>query len=198
MKKYLQSCKTEFWKKVFRAELDYILQVLGGAKDVLSVGCGPAIIESGLSEHGYNVTGLDISEEALGQAPDSVRTIVGSAESMNLPASCFDAAIYVASMQFIQEYRQAISETARVLRPRGRILAMLLNPDSEFFREKMKDPTSYLNRIEHTNLQQVQAAIAKYFTLQTEYFLGIRGQDIFESQRPDVASLYVINGTKNQ
>ena len=25
MEKYLQSCKTEFWKEVFKAELDYIL-----------------------------------------------------------------------------------------------------------------------------------------------------------------------------
>jgi len=45
MEKYLQSCKSEFWKKVFKAELDYILHQLKGTKDVLSVGCGPAIIE---------------------------------------------------------------------------------------------------------------------------------------------------------
>jgi len=58
MDKYLQSCRTEFWKKVFKAELEYALQELKGAKDVLSVGCGPAIIEAGLAEHGFNVTGL--------------------------------------------------------------------------------------------------------------------------------------------
>jgi hypothetical protein len=48
MDKYLQSCKTEFWKKVFNAELEYAVQELKGTKDVLSVGCGPAIIEAGL------------------------------------------------------------------------------------------------------------------------------------------------------
>jgi len=68
MEEYLQSCKTQFWKDVLEAELGYILRRLEGARDVLSVGCGPAIIEAGLAEHGFNVTGLDISEEALGQA----------------------------------------------------------------------------------------------------------------------------------
>jgi hypothetical protein len=46
MKKYLQSCKTDFWKKVFEAELNYLLRELGNGKDVLSVGCGSAIIEA--------------------------------------------------------------------------------------------------------------------------------------------------------
>ena len=50
MEKYLQSCKSDFWKEVFEAELEYILRQLRGVKDVLSVGCGPAIIEAGLAE----------------------------------------------------------------------------------------------------------------------------------------------------
>ena len=142
MEKYLQSCKTEFWKKVFQAELEYILQELKGAKDVLSVGCGPAIIEAGLSEHGFNITGLDISKEALDYAPDNIRTVVGRAEDMNFPNSCFDAVIYVASLQFIENYKKAIRKTANVLRTEGKIIAMLLNPQSKFFKEKSSDPAS--------------------------------------------------------
>jgi len=103
MDKYLQSCRTEFWKKVFKAESEYALQELKGTKDVLSVGCGPAIIEAGLAEHGFNVTGLDISKEALNQTPDNVRTVTGSAENMVFPESCFDAVIYVAPPVFLEE-----------------------------------------------------------------------------------------------
>ena len=87
MSKYLESCTTEFWKKIFKAELDYILQELEGTKDVLSVGCGPAIIEAGLTERGFNVIGLDISKQALDKAPDTVRTVVGSAENMDFQQS---------------------------------------------------------------------------------------------------------------
>jgi len=198
MNKYLQSCKTEFWKKVFKAELNYLLQELEGDKDILSVGCGPAIIEAGLAEHGFNVIGLDISKEALDQAPDSIRTVVGSAENMDFEEASFDAVIYIASLQFIEKYKEAICKTANVLKSDGKLVAILLNPDSEFFKEKMKKPDSYLNKIKHTNLKEIEKSIAEYFSVQNEYFLGIKGQDIFETKNPNLASLYVIKGIKKQ
>ncbi len=195
MEKYLQSCKSKFWKKVFEAELDYVLDQLKGTKDILSVGCGPAIIEAGLSEQGFNVTGLDISKEALNQAPDSIRTVRGSAENMDFTESSFDAVIYVASIQFIERYKEAIKQSARVLRSGGKLLIMLLNPESEFFKEKTQNPDSYINKIKHINLTEIEKTIADYFSVQTEYFLGIKGDKIFQSRNPDLASLYVIKGT---
>ena len=198
MEEYLQSCKTDFWKKVFKAELGYILQQLKGTKDILSIGCGPAIIEKGLAENGFNVTGLDISKEALGQAPDSIRKITGSAENMDFAESSFDAVIYVTSLQFIEKYKEAIRETARVLRSGGKLLAMLLNPQSRFFKEKTDNPASYVNKIKHTDLREIETTIAEHFSIKTEFFLGIKGQEIFESGQPNLASLYVIKGTKKQ
>lgn len=192
----MRSCKTEFWKKVFKAELDYILQELKGTKDILSVGCGPAIIEAGLSEHGFNVTGLDISKEALDQAPDSIRTVRGSVENMDFTESSFDAVIYVASIQFIERYKEAIKQSARVLRSGGKLLIMLLNPESEFFKEKAGNPASYINKIKHTNLAEIERTIADYFSVQTEYFLGIRKTKMFQSRHPNLAALYIIKGKK--
>jgi len=196
MDKYLKSCETEFWSNVFRAELEYALQELKGVKDVLSVGCGPAVIEAGLAEHGFNVTGLDISKEALRRAPDSVRAIVGSAGNMVFSDSCFDAVIYIASMQFIEDYRKAVKETARVLKTGGKLLAMLLNTESDFFKNKSSNPTSYVNRIRHTDLKEIERAIAEHFSVRTEYFLGIRDEKIFQTQDSRLASLYIIKGNK--
>lgn len=196
MDKYLKSCKTEFWSNVFRAELEYALQELKGAKDVLSVGCGPAIIEVGLAEHGFNVTGLDISEEALSRASDRVRAVAGSAENMVFSDSSFDAVIYIASMQFIENYRKAIQETARVLKKNGELLVMLLNTESEFFKMKSRNPVSYVNKIKHTDLKEIERAIAEYFSIQTEYFLGIQGEEIFQIRAPRLAGLYIIKGKK--
>jgi hypothetical protein len=75
-------------------------------------------------------------------------------------------------------------------------MAMLINPESEFFKEKTKEPTSYINKIKHTNLKEIEKTIAEYFSIQTEYFLGVKGQEVFESQAPNLASLYVIKGKK--
>jgi len=198
MEKYLQSCKSEFWKNVFKAELDYILRELKGTRNVLSVGCGPAIIETGLVENGFNVTGLDISKEASGCAPDTVRTVTGSAENMDFAEFSFDAVIYIASLQFIEKYKEAVKRTARVLRKGGNLLALLLNPQSRFFKEKVNNPASYVNKIKHTDLREIERTIAEYFSVQTEYFLGIKGQQILESQNPNLASLYVIKGKKKE
>ena len=198
MEKYLESCKSEFWKEVFEAELDYVLRRLKGTKDVLSVGCGPAIIEAGLAEHGFNVTGLDISKEALDQAPDNIRTVAGMAENVDFPDASFDAAIYIVSLQFIENYKEAVKETTRVLKPGGKILAMLLNPQSEFFKERTRNPDSYINRIKHTNLKVIERTVGEYFSVQTEYFLGIKNNEICRSSDPDLASLYIVKGTKKQ
>jgi ubiquinone/menaquinone biosynthesis C-methylase UbiE len=196
MEKYLQSCKTKFWKNVFKAELDYLLHKLKGAKDILSVGCGPAIIEIGLNQHGFNVTGLDISKEALKQAADSIRTVTGSAENMDFADNSFDAVIYIASLQFIENYKQAIKHTARVIRSNGTLLVMLLNPQSQFFKEKTRNPDSYISKIKHTNLKEIERTIAEHFSVQTEFFLGVKDQQILESRNPDLATLYVIRGKK--
>jgi ubiquinone/menaquinone biosynthesis C-methylase UbiE len=193
---YLQACRTEFWDKVFQAELEYLVKHLEGSVEVLSIGCGPAIIESGLSERGFRVTGLDVSEEALACAPDHIRTIAGRAEDMDFPKPSFDAVIYVASLQFIEDYRKAMEKTAQVLCLAGKVIVMLLNPQSAFYKEKAQDPTSYLQKIRHTNLKEIESAIAEHFHIQTEYFMGVRDGNIFKSQADDEASLYVIRGTR--
>jgi 2-polyprenyl-3-methyl-5-hydroxy-6-metoxy-1,4-benzoquinol methylase len=55
---YIASCRNEFWQKVFQLELEYLTRQLKGCRDILSVGCGPAIIEGGLARLGLDVTGL--------------------------------------------------------------------------------------------------------------------------------------------
>ena len=65
--------------------MNYLLNHLKGTKDILSIGCGPAIIETGLAKYGFNVTGLDISREALNQTPDNIRKFTGSADKTDFP-----------------------------------------------------------------------------------------------------------------
>ncbi len=196
MKSYLQSCQTEFWRRVFKAETQWLSRELDGVEKVLSVGCGPAVIEAALSERGFEVVGLDVSAEALRCAPDSIRTVSGSAEAMDFEDRCFDAVVFVVSLQFVEDYHEAIKESERVLTANGKLVVMLLNPQSEFFQSKMRDPSSYVQRIKHLDLRAIGNAISDGFSIRTEYFLGIQGHRVFETSRPDWASLYVITGRK--
>jgi hypothetical protein len=82
-----------------------------------------------------------------------------------------------------------------VLCPAGKLIVMLLNPQSAFYKEKAQDPASYVRKIRHTNLEEIERAIAEHFHIQTEYFMGVRDENIFESREIAEASLYVIKGT---
>jgi len=196
MDRYVESCRKDFWQAVFQVELDYLLTHLAGCRDILSVGCGPAFIEGELSKQGFRVTGLDVSREALGHAPDQIRTITAGIEDVTLPESSFDAVIYIVSLQFIEDYRKALEKTALVLRPGGRIIVMLLNAESTFFKDKMSDPDSYVRKIRHTDLQAIEKTMAEHFQVHAEYCMGIRKGELFESQDPIWAALYIITGTK--
>jgi len=196
VRKYVETCRENFWQKVFRVETDYLTARLEGCRDILSVGCGPAFIESDLSRRGFCVTGLDVSAEALKCAPDSIRTVVGRAEDMPFPEASFDAVIFVVSLQFIEDYRTVLSRTSAVLRPEGKMIAMLLNPESAFFKAMRKDPASYVQWIRHTDLNDLEKEAGRHFILLSEYFLGIRGEEIFESQKPDESALKVLTGRK--
>lgn len=198
MQRYRKSCETEFWQAVFRAEADYLLQHLAGHHTVLSVGCGPAIMEGVLIGHGFSVTGLDVTQEALGVAPDGVRTVVASAEDMPFPSASFDAVIFVASLQFIEAWQKAVSEASRVARAGGRLIAMLLNPASEFFQERFRNLHSYVRKMRHLDLEAIEAGIAARFDVRAEYFLGVNGTTLFESHDPISAALLVINGVRKE
>ncbi|MDD4092933.1 MAG: class I SAM-dependent methyltransferase [Smithellaceae bacterium] len=196
VKKYVETCREAFWQKVFRVETDYLTARLENCRDILSVGCGPATIEGELIRKGFRLTGLDVSAEALACAPDGLRTVVGRAEDMPFPDHSFDAVIFVVSLQFIADYRSAFARTSAVLRPDGKMIAMLLNPESAFFRTMRQDPSSYVQWIRHTDLDDLEKEAGRHFNLRSEYFLGIRGENIFESQNPAQAALKVLTGRK--
>jgi ubiquinone/menaquinone biosynthesis C-methylase UbiE len=122
--RYDASCRDELWQEVFRLEREYLVKHLDGCRDILSVGCGPAVIEGGLAERGFRVTGLDISREALSRAPDAVGVVAARAEKMPFQGDSFDAVIFVASLQFIGDFRKAVENSALVLRPTGRNIVM--------------------------------------------------------------------------
>lgn len=86
------------------------------------------------------------------------------AEDMSFAGSSFDAVIYVALLQFIEDNRKAIEKTARVLRLGGRLIVMLLNSKSSFFKEQLRDTNSRVYSIRHAKIHELESAIAKRFS----------------------------------
>lgn len=65
-----------------RSEIDFIIKLLQryskGVKSILDLGCGTGRHDFLLSDAGYNVTGIDMSEEMLASAHESQKKRIGS------------------------------------------------------------------------------------------------------------------------
>ena len=201
IEKYLKFYNSEFGKEVLKGELEFVESKLKNCKNVLSIGCGPTLLEAKLHRlhPEMNIMGLDISKQMIKQAPKSIPVACGDAQHLEFNNNSFDAVLYVTSLEFIKSYKKALMETYRVLGSKGKILILMLNPKSSYFKEEYKDRNSYIRKnIKHTNVEEIKEFISKYFFIENEeYFLGIKKGEIVASKNPGVASLYILEGKKD-
>lgn len=136
----------EFWTKIIREELDpYRLQltdkaVLGAVAPtpgihVLDVGCGEGYMSRHIARAGATVTGIDPCGElidAASQAADDdalpITYRVAAAENLPMDDSTFDTVVCNHVFNDIADLDGALREFARVLRPGGLLVAMMLHP----------------------------------------------------------------------
>jgi ubiquinone/menaquinone biosynthesis C-methylase UbiE len=101
----------------------------------------------------------------------------------------------VTTLEFVENYKKVVKEAARVLAPKGKLVVMMLNPESEYFKSRASKENSYFRRIRHTNLKDVENYISKFFDTSEEYFLEIKNKEVFTTNKKSSA-LYVVKGIK--
>lgn len=196
IKKFVRFYKSDFGKKVLAREANYLKNELKERKKILDIGCGIGNFEEMLPE--LNIIGLDNSREMLEEARKSSgkKFVFSDAKHLDFPEESFDGAFMVTTLEFLDDYKKVVDEVVRVLEPNGKFVAMILNPESEYFKSHMHKADSYFRKIKHTNLKEIEGYISKFFAITGEYFLGIRGQEAFETRNKNLASLYVVKGVK--
>jgi len=196
VEKFVKFYKGDFGKEVLRREARYLRNELKGRKRILDIGCGIGSFEEMLPE--LNIIGLDSSKEALEEAGkrSDKKFVLGDAENLDFPDGFFDGAFSVTTLEFLEDYKKAVDEVARVLERGGKFVAMILNPESEYFKSHIQGPASYFGRMKHINPKEIERYISKFFTATGEYFLGMRCQEIFDTHDKHLAALYVVKGTK--
>lgn len=115
-----------------RRYLDYLVGRLRRAGvasgDVLDVGAGFGFFLRALDRAGFRAVGLELSPYAAARGRGGPPTVVGSAEEpLPFRAGSFDAVTVLDVIEHVEDYRGALAECARVLRPGGRILVITLN-----------------------------------------------------------------------
>jgi ubiquinone/menaquinone biosynthesis C-methylase UbiE len=199
--KYMEFYRKKSGRQIIKKELEFIERRLGNCRKILSIGCGPAVVETDMKKlhPDTEITGIDISPDMLGHAPKSVHVVNGDGQNMGFRDETFDCILYLTSLEFIPNCEKAVEEAHRVLKQKGKILVMMLNPESQYFAEKYGDRESYIRKnIKHTDINVIRDCIKKRFWITSEmHFLKIKGEKITESADWKTGSLYVLEGIKD-
>jgi SAM-dependent methyltransferase len=121
-----------------RAAIPALLDLLAPAagEHVLDVGCGPGVLAPHVTAAGARYTGVDASRKLVQFARRHHgahgRFLVGDAtrlaESADLDAGGFDAAVFLLSIQDIDPLEDALASAAWALRTGGRIVLLMTHP----------------------------------------------------------------------
>jgi ubiquinone/menaquinone biosynthesis C-methylase UbiE len=89
---------------------------------ILDVGCGTGVVTAAFSRMGLKATGIDVVPEFIQVATDThpdIRYLVAAAERLPFASESFDFANLSSLLEHVQDWRQALSESARTLKTGG-------------------------------------------------------------------------------
>ena len=134
----------EFWVRIIREHRDRyrteltdsaVLTAIGGVAglDILDVGCGEGYMARELASRGaHQVTGIDSSREQVKAAEAAMVPGTSFSESnaddLRFPAESFDLVLANHVLNDLPDIAVPICEFARVLRPGGRFVSLMLHP----------------------------------------------------------------------
>ncbi len=103
---------------------------------VLDFGCGSGTLLGILKTRGFDVLGVDSSEEAarVADLENGVRVIAGSLEEASFEAGSFDVVTMFHVMEHVTNPRDILAEVFRILKPAGRVVIQVPNIDSWQFK----------------------------------------------------------------
>lgn len=110
----------------------FLDEVARAGKKVLEIGCGMGIDSSELAKRGCELTGIDLTERAIGLARRNFERLklhgefkTGNAEHLDFPDSHFDCVYSMGVLHHTPDTARAIAEVLRVLKPGGSAFIML-------------------------------------------------------------------------
>lgn len=118
------------------------VELLAGGRPghVLDVGCGPGFLLAAFRRRGWEVQGVELSDESSAHSRDvlGIPVHVGAPVSWAWPEGYFDAVVMWHSLEHLPDPRQMLMVLARLLRPGGVVMVGVPNfgsSEARFFRD---------------------------------------------------------------
>lgn len=107
-----------------------VLRLLGDRPGkLLDLGCGGGAHAAAFAEHGWTVTGVDVSPAQLELArARGIEVVEADAARLPFADASFDAAVSVFTHTDVDDFSGAVRETARVLRPEAPFVYLGVHP----------------------------------------------------------------------
>jgi SAM-dependent methyltransferase len=100
-----------------------------GPGRLLDVGCGSGAHTAAFAEHGWDVVGVDISEDLLDRARSrGIDVINADAALLPFPNESFDAVVSMWTHTDVADFGAVVREVARVLRPDRAVVYLGAHP----------------------------------------------------------------------
>jgi len=121
--------------------------------------------------------------------------ICNPAGKLPFPDRSFDGVFFVTSLEFMDDVGKPLEEAARVLSNGGKIVILMLNPQSDYFKQMSGEGGYIARNIRHTNLEAITSRVSERFEVEGEYFLGVKDGRVFDSNNPRESAIYALEGT---
>ncbi len=166
--RFLPDCEREIWYEHFH-RYAMITSIVSG-KVVLDAACGEGYGSDLLARYAAQVTGIDISAEAIKHANTTYHRANLSYQqsdvlSSELPTNSFDVVVSFETLEHLAEHEQLLKNFKRVLKPGG--LLVISSPDKSEYSDKTGFNNEYhvkeLYRHELEELLQAHFKYSKWF-----------------------------------
>jgi ubiquinone/menaquinone biosynthesis C-methylase UbiE len=137
---WYESARGAMYDRLEKDAFDRLLAQQNHGEKLLEIGCGTGHWSACLSEKGFSVTGIDLSEKMIEIARNKhiphCRFQVADGANLPFDDNTFDVVAAITALEFTRDAQKIIGEMARCLKPHGRLLFGMLNSLSVYNRKK--------------------------------------------------------------
>lgn len=122
-------CADLFQVHLHRQRYDFTLKAIASTDSVLEVGSGLGVFSSELAVAAGSYRGIEYDAETCSRAklrvPNSGWITQGDAHSLDYGDNTFDTVVCLEVLEHLHDYRKALDEIRRVLKPGGKLIASI-------------------------------------------------------------------------